>query len=71
MGKIVSGKQFKVVIVGNVDPSWPDNPAQIGMMIQSALSLNMLLMQSFAWSNIEFSPTGQDFPLPGAPASLQ
>lgn len=71
MSKIVSGKQWKVVLVGNVPPEWPDNPVQIGHMLQSALSLNMLLMQSFSWSNIEFSPTGQDFPLPGAPPPLQ
>jgi hypothetical protein len=64
MGKIVSGKQWKIVLVGDIDPNWPDNPVQIGMMIQSALSLNMLLMQCFKWSNIEFSQLGQDFPTP-------
>ena len=64
MGQVVSGKQWKVVIVGDILPEWPDNPMQIGQMIQSALNLNMLLMQSFLWSNIEFSPLGQDFPTP-------
>ena len=64
MGAIVSGKEWKIVLVGNIPPEWSDNPLQIGQMLQSAFSLNMLLMQQFSWSNIEFSLLGQDFPVP-------
>jgi len=67
MGQIISGKQWKIVLVGDIPPEWPDDPLHIATMLQSALNFNMLLMQSFKWSNIEISPPGQEFPLPAQP----
>lgn len=69
MGMIESGKQWKIVLVGDVNPQWGSDPVAIGVMLQSALSMNLALMQAFRWSNISFSQVGEQFPLPGQPSN--
>lgn len=62
---ILSGRQYKIEIVGDVLPAWGDNERQIGFMLQTALSLNMAMLETFRWSNIQFTAIGERFPIPG------
>lgn len=64
MSNLTTGKQWRVTLVGDIPPEWGDNDQHIGMMLHSAINMNMALMAAFRWSAVEFSMVGHNFPQP-------